>query len=451
MLFERFEAKGLAHFSYLVGDGLEAVVIDPRRDCEDYLRKAHEAGVRIAHIFETHRNEDICSGSVELAARSGARIWHADRQLDYRYGSPAADGQEWQIGRLKIRALHTPGHTPGSMSYLLHDGDGHPWAVFCGDTLFAGDVGRTDILGEEKLREMTGLLYDSLFTKLLPLGDGVLLCPAHGPGSVCGTDIADRPWTTIGLERSLNTKLQLTDKEAFIAKAKMLERPPYFVEMEQKNVAGAPLPPWFPALQPLPPGGVRDIPDAVVIDTRSDLSFSAAHIPGAISIWPGGVAGFAGWFLPYNKPLLLLAEPDGLEAATRTLIRMGFDHLAGYLAGGMVAWHKAGYESRSVATVTVGELCRRLDGGGTPWILDVRAAEELERDGRIPGAHHIHLTQLPLHLDRIPPHEHVYIFCASGVRSMTAASLLLRHNISNVTVVLGGFSGWTSVTCPIQN
>lgn len=452
MLFERIVSAGLAHFSYLVGQDGKAVVIDPRRDCEIYIKKAADAGCRITAILETHRNEDYCIGSVELAARTGAEIWHADPQLDYRYGKPVKDGQEWTIGTLRIRAMSTPGHTPGSVSYILINSSGVPWMVFTGDTLFAGDVGRTDLLGKEKTEELSGLLYDSLFEKILPLGDGTILCPAHGPGSACGTAIADRPWTTVGLERQLNPLLQHTDKQAFvISTANMRERPPYFLRMEKFNTEGAPLMGSVPVLAPLQP---REFGEAagsgIIVDIRSEAAFGASHIPGSLYLWSGGLASYAGWFLPYGKPLLLVGEGNDFEAAVRTFVRMGYDNLAGYLAGGMTAWHRAGNPGGSVRIITVQELCGILDAMGDPFILDVRSSEELERDGQIPGSCHIHVTRLPENLHQLPKDRDIFIFCASGLRSMVAAGLLLREGFSGITVILGGFAGWTSVTCPIQ-
>jgi len=212
MLFAKIESPGLAHNSYLVGDEGTAAVIDPRRDADVYVDRATAEGLRIAYVFETHRNEDYLIGSCELAARTGAELWHADDQWDYEYGKAVHDGQTWEVGRLTFRALHTPGHTPGHMSYVLHEPDGAAWMVFTGDALFAGDVGRTDLMGIDMADEMARLLYGSIFTKILPLGDHVLVCPAHGAGSVCGATIAERPWTTIGLERRLNPRLQITER-----------------------------------------------------------------------------------------------------------------------------------------------------------------------------------------------------------------------------------------------
>jgi hydroxyacylglutathione hydrolase len=452
MLFERIESEGLAHYSYLIGDQGQAVVIDPRRDCGVYVDAAERSGFHIATILETHRNEDYAIGSCELASRTGAEIWHADAQLDYQYGQPVEDGQTWSVGRLEVRALHTPGHTPGSMSYLLHDPDGTPWMVFTGDALFAGDVGRMDLLGEDRLEEMAHALYASLFQTLLPLGDEVLVCPAHGAGSVCGSSIAERVWTTLGLERQHNPKLQVASAQDFVDKfARMLERPPYFRRMERWNVEGPPLLGALPTPTPLNPGDfAARAEDGLVLDTRMELGFGAAHVPEALSMWKGGLASFAGWFLPYDEPLLLVGEDEDPTPIVRRLVRLGYDDLAGTLGGGMLAWHMAGRESAGTATVTTHELCERLDEDFDAWILDVRGEEELEREGRITDAHHIHITQLPERLGEVPRDRPIRVFCGSGLRSMIGASLLQREGWEDVSVILGGLAGWHSTSCPAE-
>jgi hydroxyacylglutathione hydrolase len=452
MLFKRFESEGLAHYSYLIGDGNQAVVIDPRRDCDVYVQAASQEGLRITHLLETHRNEDYVIGSVELASRTGAAILlSAHHDLDYSYGQPIRDGETLKIGRLKLEALHTPGHALGHMSYLLYEPGGAPWVVFTGDALFAGDVGRTDFYGRDRLDEMTGLLYESLFHNILPLGDQVTVCPAHGAGSVCGTAIADRAWTTIGFERKHNPKLQHTDKGDFVEHVgRMLEYPPYFRMMEKLNLKGPPVLGSLPMPPPLSPKEfAAQAKDAQVLDTRMELGFGSAHVPGALSIWEQGVPRFAGWFLSYDKPVLLVTETNDVSRAVRYLIRLGFDRLDGFLAGGMLAWHKAGLESHRVQTVTVQDLCHLLDRDEDAWILDVRSDAEVEQN-EIPVAHHIHVTQLPEHMDEVPRDQPVYIFCGSGVRSMIAASLLRRAGWENLTSVLGGLAGWRSVSCPLE-
>jgi hydroxyacylglutathione hydrolase len=452
MLFKRFESEGLAHYSYLIGDGGRAVVIDPRRDCDVYVQAATQEGTRVTHVLETHRNEDYVIGSVELASRTGAVILHsAHDDLAYGYGEPIRDGDTLKIGRLRLEALHTPGHTLGHMSYLLYEPGGAPWIVFTGDTLFAGDVGRTDFYGRDRLEEITGLLYESLFHKILPLGDEVIVCPAHGAGSVCGTAIADRTWTTIGLERKHNPKLQYTDKADFVQHVgRMLEYPPYFRMMEKLNLEGPPILGRLPSPTPLSPEVfAKRAEDAHVLDTRMELGFGSAHVSGALSIWEEGVSSFAGWFLSYDKPVLLVTETNDVSRAVRYLIRLGFDRLDGFLAGGMLAWHKAGLDSRRIEAATVQDLCHLLDTDEDVWVLDIRSDEEVERK-EIPVAHHIHITQLLERLGEVPRDRPVYIFCGSGLRSMIAASLLRRDGRENLTVVLGGLMGWSSTTCPLE-
>jgi hydroxyacylglutathione hydrolase len=450
MLFKRIEAQGIAHYSYVIGDGGEAAVIDPRIDCNVYVEETHLQGHCMRHILETHRHEDFVLGSAALAAQTGAEIWHADTHLDYRYGKPAQDGQVWKIGRLTLKALSTPGHTLGSMSYLLSDPEGIPWVVFTGDTLFAGDVGRVDFMGIDQAPVMAGHLHDSLFRKLLPLGDGVIVCPAHGSGSVCAGDIGERTWTTIGLERLRNPKLQQKERNTFIGLvAQKLERPPYFLEMERLNIDGA----IFPNTAPAPltvPEFARQVKEAIILDTRGSLAFGASHCPNALSIWLAGLPSFAGWYIPYDRPILLVNDSDDPSQAVRLLLRLGYRNIGGYLAGGMLAWHTAGREAESIATFTVQSLCALLDGGEEPWILDVRSREELEQAGMITGAHHIHVTELPERMDEVPRDRAVTLFCGSGLRSMIAASLLKRAGVRDLSVVLGGIAGWRSVSCPIR-
>lgn len=452
MLFERIKSQGLAHYSYLIGDQAEAVVIDPRRDCDVYLDLAARAGYRITRILETHRNEDYVIGSCELAARTDAEIWHADAQLDYEYGQAVEAGQTWPVGRYSLKALHTPGHTPGSMSYLLHNPDGHPWAVFTGDVLFAGDVGRVDLLGEDRMPEMAAMLHASIFETLLPLGDGVLLCPAHGAGSVCGSTIAERAWTTLGWERQYNPRLGATDEASFVENvAEVLERPPYFRRMEKLNVEGPPILGPLPVPTPLaPPAFTERADEGRVVDTRSEMAFGSAHVPAATFIWQEGLASFAGWFLPYDTPLLLVNEQEDPVPVVRRLIRLGYDDLGGYLAGGMLSWHMAGRASHAIETMMTGALCDRIDAGEDAWVLDVRSDEELAEEGRISEAQHIHLTQLPDRLDEVPQDRHIYVFCGSGLRSMVAASLLRRSGWKQLTVILGGLKAWRSTACPVE-
>lgn len=453
MFFERVVSEGLAHYSYLIGDKNEAIVIDPRRDAQIYIKKAYQEGLRITHILETHRNEDYFIGSVGLARRTGAEIWHADAQWDYKYGKAARPGQRWKMGRLEIEAIPTPGHTPGSMSYLLRDSSGLAWMVFTGDALFAGDVGRIDLLGEENAAEMASLLYQSIFGTLLPLGDGVLVCPAHGAGSACGESIAERLWTSIGLEKLQNPRLGAKSKEEFINTLLKIhaERPPYFSMMEKVNLVGEPILEAVPQPMPLAaPDFAARSNGAQILDIRTELGYSAAHVPNSLSIWSGGLASFAGWFLSYDKPILLVGEGNETEEVVRILLRLGFDDIIGFLAGGMLGWHMSGLKSDFQQTVNVQELCHLLDQDDRPWILDVRSEAELKRDGAVPGAKHIHITQIAERKEEVPKDKKVYIFCGSGRRSVVVASYLRREGWQDLVVILGGMAGWRSVKCPVR-
>jgi hydroxyacylglutathione hydrolase len=254
------------------------------------------------------------------------------------------------------------------------------------------------------------------------------------------------------LERRRNPKLQYATREAFIAAtARELERPPYFDRMEAWNIKG---PPLLSRLKtPAPMSAERfdqSRAEAFVLDTRDTLAFSAAHVPKSLSIWFGGLASFAGWYLDYDQPLLLLPGGEGLDPVVRTLRRLGYDNVTGCLGDGMLGWHTAGKESSAIETITVQSLCRQLDAGQDHWVLDVRSDRELEQDGEILGAHHIHITQLPAHLDDVPRARRVTIFCGSGLRSTIAASLLQGAGWRELAVVLGGLSGWNSVSCPIE-
>ncbi|MDD1750880.1 MAG: MBL fold metallo-hydrolase [Methanothrix sp.] len=454
MLLERIVSVGLAHYSYLVGDRNLALVIDPRRDVDVYIKTASEAGMRIAHILETHRNEDYFVGSMELAERTGAEVWHADDQWNYQYGSPVSSGQRWRAGRLEVEAIATPGHTPGSMSYLLRDPAGICWMLFCGDALFAGEVGRIDLMGKELAEKMAGLLYESLFARLLPLGDEVILCPAHGSGSVCGESIAERLWTTIGLEKKHNARLQAKSKEQFVSSLLKShpDRPPYFSRMEQVNLEGRPILGALPCPRPLDAKDFSALSGrAQILDTRQELAFAAAHVPGSQSIWLDGLASFAGWFLSYDRPILLVGEGNFVENMVAILLRLGYDDIAGFLAGGMLNWHMSGLQSAAIRTLTVQELCRLLDEGEKIWILDVRSESELLRDGKIEGAQHIHITTIAERMDEVPKDREVYIFCGSGMRSMVVASFLKSRGWKSLAVILGGMAGWRSRKCPLKD
>lgn len=447
MLLERVESAGLAQYSYIIGDGAAAIVIDPHRDIEIYLERAHAAGMRIIAILETHRHEDFAVGSVELAARTGADIWHADAQLPYQYGQPAVEGQRWQMGRLSLEALLTPGHTEGSLSYLLRDADGAPWIVFTGDVLFAGEVGRVDFLGMERAPEMAGRLYDSIFGKLLPLGDGVLIGPGHGAGSPCGSAIADRAWSSLGLERARNPRLQHTDRAAFIeAVVRKLPKPPYFTHIERLNLEGPPLLGGVPMPPLLSAAALAaQATSALVVDVRSEYAFSAGHVPGAQFLTAQRLAVFGGWFLPTDQPLLLVAEEDTPLEVMQQFVRLGYDNVCGVLAGGMSSWAISGRGSEALPLVDASVLRQRIAAGEPAQLLDVRSAEEVA-SSPLAGAQPLPLRQLAGREAEVPRNLPVYIFCGTGARAMIAASWLQRQGWNNLHVVLGGAQAWNALT-----
>jgi hydroxyacylglutathione hydrolase len=341
------------------------------------------------------------------------------------------------------------------MSYLLRDTSGIPWMLFCGDAIFAGEVGRIDLLGRDLAAENAGLLYESLFSKVLPLGDEVILCPAHGSGSVCGESIAERLWTSIGIERKHNARLQAESKEQFLALLlqSQPDRPPYFRRMEKVNLEGRPLLGALSSPRPLDARSFLALfekQNAQILDTRQELAYAAAHVPGSQSIWLDGLASFAGWFLSYDRPILLVGEGNLVENISVILLRLGFDNIAGFLAGGMLSWHMSGMESDSIRTQTVQDLCHQLDGGEKVWILDVRFESELAREGRIEDSQHIPITAIAGRMDEVPRDREVVIFCGSGMRSMVAASYLKARGWKRLCVILGGMAGWRSIKCPIK-
>ncbi|QLC49835.1 MBL fold metallo-hydrolase [Methanolobus zinderi] len=449
MIFERIKSEGLAHLSYFIGSGNEAVVIDPRRDCEVYTDIARREGMRIKHILETHRNEDYVIGSKELQNLTGADIYHGPG-LDFKYGNTLEDGQEIVFGSLKITALHTPGHTDESMSYALIDLDAGDEVimVFTGDALFIGDVGRTDLYGPEEASRLAGNLYDSIFKKILSLGDEVILHPAHGAGSVCGGAISEREHSTLGLERHQNPALQKTDKNDFIRykTQEKMEFPPYFKMMEKYNLEGPPLLHDLPVPELLSPGEFSEImkDSAVVLDTRMPHSFGGAHIKDSFSIWLEGIPSFAGWVLPYDKKILLVTEEqEQLETAVRYLVRLGYDNIAGFLNGGIGAWYIDAQPVDGFNLISVHDLKDRLEKGETMFILDVRSDEEWE-EGHIQDATHIYVGHLEENLDKIPGDCRIIVYCGTGRRSNIAASILKKHGFNRIYNVLGSMTAWKS-------
>ena len=454
MIFERIKSEGIAHNSYLIGSENGAAVIDPRRDCQIYIDLAQRNGLKIEYIFETHRNEDYVIGSTELNHFTGAKIYHG-AGLDWKYGNTIRDRQTFQLGKLRLTAIHTPGHTDESMSYAVADlaTGGATVMVFTGDALFVGDVGRTDLYGPEKAPRLASSLYDSILTKLLSLGDGVILCPAHGAGSVCGTNIADRDESTLGIERAQNPLLQKSRDEFVKHKvSEKLERPHYFRQMEKYNLEGAPFLGCLPLATPLPPADFKETMErgAVVVDTSYPAAFGGAHIKGSYSIWLEGLPIFAGWVLSYDNPILLvLDDQHHLEKAVRYLIRAGYDRIVGYLKGGIEGWYNAGFPVEHLQVITVHELKAKIDRGEELTVLDDRGEREWG-EGHIKGARNIYVGHIQERMSDIPQDKPVAMFCNVGHQAGLGASILLREGCREVYNVLGSMTAWKAAGYPMS-
>lgn len=454
MIFERTKAEGLAHNSYFIGSGSQAAVIDPRRDCYVYVDLARRHSLKIKSIFETHRNEDYVHGSWELSNMTGAEIYHGSG-LEWKYGMTIHGGQDFRIGGLRLTALQTPGHTDESISYVLTDLSNATASimVFTGDALFVGDVGRTDLYGPDQAPRLATALYESIFGRILPLGDGTILCPAHGAGSVCGMNIANRDESTLGIERLQNPVLQMKNRDEFVRHkvAEKPARPYYFDQMEKYNLDGPPLLGCVLSPSPLTPAEFKQRMDggAIVIDASMPAAFGGAHIKGAYSIWLDGLPAFAGWMLPYDKPLLLVLEDAAhLETAVRHLMRTGYDAVAGYLRGGIEGWYNAGFPIEDLHTLSVHVLNEMLARREKITVLDVRDQAEWE-SGHIGGSLHIYVGYLEKRLDEVPRDRPVAVVCSVGHRGGLGASILLRAGYPHVHNVLGGLRAWATTGFPL--
>ena len=455
MFFEKVRSEGLAQMSYIFGDAGQAAVIDPRRDCQIYRQIADREGCRITHIFETHRNEDFVIGSCELAAQCDASIHHGG-ELPFRYGKTVEEGDRFEFGNFHLTILKTPGHTDESISLVLADRQfsDQPLAVFTGDALFVGDVGRTDFF-PDRAEEVAGLLYDSIFTKLLPLGEHVLIYPAHGAGSVCGGGLADREFSTLGYERRYNPALQVADRDAFIRRktAESHNYAPYFKKMEELNLAGPPHLGGLPRPQPQAPDAFAKAMEEgmLAIDTRSPEAFSGAHLPGSLALPLAMIPAYAGWFLDYERPIgLIVGAVADVETATRYLLRLGYEKITAFLAQGLHAWEVSGREYEQIAGLTAKELKQWQNCGKKFTLLDVRQADEVNQ-GRLPDSLHIFLGRVPGELDRIPRDRPVVTFCGSGKRALIAASLLKREGFGQVRNCLGSMAACQAVGCSIES
>ena len=457
MYFEQFYLTCLAHASYMIGSEGEAAVVDPQRDVDLYLKAAEEQNLKIRHIFETHLHADFVSGHKELAARTGAKIYigaHANAGFPH---VPLTDGFEMKMGTVGIRALETPGHTPESVCLVITDDSQslEPSAVLTGDTLFIGDVGRPDLSNTHTPPQLAGLLYDSLHKKLLALPDAVMVYPAHGAGSLCGRAMRAERSSTIGTERLTNYALQIANRDDFIAQltTNLPTRPDYFLEDAEINRSGAATLKELPPLPALSPAEVQALfeQNANLLDVRPGDEFAAGHVPDSISIalsgqfasWAGGILGI------HSKPVLIGDSEAQIEEARLRLARVGIEDLRGYLAGGLVAWRKAGLPVSKTEQILPQELNQKLLEGSLRArdILDVRREGEWQA-GHIEQVQCRALDTFPQGLPVIDTAGLIAVHCKSGYRSMIACSLLERAGYRNVINLVGGFDAWHAAGLP---
>jgi hydroxyacylglutathione hydrolase len=454
MYFEQFYLGCLAHASYMLASESEAVVVDPQRDVDIYLKAAEEQGVRIRHIFETHLHADFVSGHRELAERTGATIYIGPHGGARFARVEVSDGFEVNVGKIRIQVLETPGHTPESICLVVADQEksAKPWAVLTGDTLFIGDVGRPDLSESHTPAELAGMLYDSLHNKLLKLPDDVLVYPAHGAGSLCGRNMRAERSSTIATERLTNYALQIRSRQEFIREltSKVPVRPEYFLQDAEINREGAAALSQLPDLTPISPLELKSMLDAGVtaLDVRPGDVFASGHVPNSINIalsgqfasWAGSVMGLSA------RPVLIADSAQQLQEARLRLARVGIEDARGYLQGGFPAWKEAGLPVADLLQISV-ETLRDWLRAGEAQLLDVRREGEWKA-GHIKGALWSPLDTLGKSLPKADPNTLIAVHCKSGYRSAIACSVLQRAGFRNVANVIGGFDAWQAANLP---
>jgi hydroxyacylglutathione hydrolase len=463
VIFKQFYLNCLAHASYLIGDkgtGIAAVV-DPQRDIERYLEFAGQHNLKIRHVILTHLHADFVAGHLELRDRVGAAIYlGAKAQAEYQF-TPLGDGSAIEFGRVRLKALETPGHTPESISILVYDLDrseGEPHAVLTGDTLFVGDVGRPDLraaLGWSAT-DLGGLLFDSLQTKLLSLPDESLVYPAHGAGSLCGKAISKETFSTMGEQRRVNYALQPMTKKAFIeiVTADQPDAPPYFTydavlnSKERPTLTEA----LERELKPLVLDAVLALQaeGAQILDTREPEEFGAAHLKGSINVGLGGqYATWAGTVLDRTHPIVIIAAPGRESESAVRLGRIGFDHVAGFLENGLQSLESQPELIAFTERVAAPFAAELLAMGEPPVVVDVRTARE--REGKcIAGSLSIPLNHLSERVQELPRDKHLLVHCAGGYRSSIAASILQKNGFDQVGEIAGGIAAWEAAKLPVS-
>jgi hydroxyacylglutathione hydrolase len=463
MILQQFYLNCLAHASYLIGDEetSTAAVVDPQRDVDRYLAFADEHKLKIKHVILTHLHADFVAGHLELRDRLGATIYLGARaQAEYAF-TPLGDGSVVEFGRVRLKALETPGHTPESISIAVYDlarNSNEPYAVLTGDTLFVGDVGRPDLraaLGWSAM-ELGGLLFDSLQTKLLGLPDASLVYPAHGAGSLCGKAISKETVSTIGEQRRVNYALQPMSKQAFIelVTADQPEAPPYFVYDAVLNSKERPTldQALQRELQPLELWRVLELQanGAQILDTREPEEFAAAHLAGSINIGLSGqYATWAGTILNREEPVAIVANPGRESESAVRLGRIGFDNVVGYLQDGMRSLELCPDLTVRTERLSAPLAAEVLSSGDAPQLIDVRMPREREQKF-IDGSVSIPLNHLSERAGELAKNRPLLVYCAGGYRSSIAASVLQGQGFSPVSEIAGGIAAWESAKLPVR-
>ena len=451
MFIQQLYTNCLSEAAYYIESDGEAAIIDPLRDIDAYLQLAKERNTTIKYIFETHFHADFVSGHLDLAKATNAPIIYGPDTETRLPVQIAKDGDNYSIGKITIQVLHTPGHTLESTCYLLKDEAGKDHAVFTGDTLFVGDVGRPDLAqkGLDITKEdLAAMMYESIQSKIMPLADDVIVYPAHGPGSSCGKNLGPETFSTIGVQKATNYALLQTSKQDFVkAVTEGLVAPPTYFPINAKinkegyeslDIVLA------KALSPLTIDELKEKikQDYIILDTRKAAVFTQGFVPGSISIGlEGRFAEWAGSLLPFDKPMLLVTDP-GMEKETAVrLARVGFSKMEGFLQGSFEAWASAGEKTDMIIDIEPDELAMDIPFDEQLVVLDVRKEVEYA-DGHVKGALNIPLGDMtdPATMADFDDNQNLYVHCAGGYRSVIAASLLKRQGIHNVRNVLGGWA-----------
>ncbi|GAB4476625.1 MAG: MBL fold metallo-hydrolase [Thermoflexibacter sp.] len=461
MKIEQIYTGCLAQGAYYIQSGNEAAIIDPLREIKPYLEKAKRNNATIKYIFETHFHADFVSGHLDLAKATGAPIIYGPNANPSFDALIAQDGQEFKLGEVVIRVLHTPGHTMESSCYLLIDENGKETAIFTGDTLFIGDVGRPDLAQKSNLtiNDLASYLYDSLHTKIMPLADDIIVYPAHGAGSACGKNMSKETSDTLGNQKKTNYALKAATKEQFIKEVTDGLQPPpfYFPKNVMLNKTG------YESVEkviskgmtPLSPEVIEMLVEdhnAIVLDTRKPQVFKNGFIPQSINI---GIDGdFAPWvgtlITDINQAIIIVADEGREEEVVTRLSRVGYDNALGYLEGGIAAWEKAGKELDHVISISAEEFAQRVKENADIVVKDVRKQSEFEAE-HLEIAQNIPLAYINEHMASFDKEKDNYIHCAGGYRSMIACSVLKARGYHNVVDIAGGFGAISKTDIPKTN